>query len=107
MKQIKKAAYVKSAVRAPFFSSNQIIVFTILVCSVKLSTNFSMSSDVVFTVVALINPLRRLCTLCIPNAIQCGSETIITIQRIQVRRMKILPPPWIIYSAMLHIIMLC
>ena len=93
MNEVIKAAYVKSSVQAPFFNSNQLIVFTLLLCFVKSTPNFSLSSDVVFTVVALINPLRLVCTLFVPYAIQFGSETIVTLNRIQVGTQNILMQP--------------
>ena len=85
-KQIRRSAFTKAVVQGPFFSSNQLIVFSIVLCYIKtMSPEDTFTTENIFITIALINPLRLVCTLFMPYSVQFGSEALVTVCRIQVR----------------------
>ena len=87
-KQINHSAFVKAVVQGPFFSSNQLIVFSLVMTYLHtMSSEHSLSTETIFITIALINPLRLVCTLFVPYSVQFGSEALVTVTRIQVRTM--------------------
>ena len=83
MNQLVRSAYVRAVVQAPFFNSNQLIVFT-LVLSYSLTSDGYLSTGTIFMTMALIEPLRLVCTMFIPFAVLFGTEARVTVSRIEV-----------------------
>lgn len=83
VRRILKSSYARVASIVPFFFSGKLIVYftflTYILCGNKLT------SEVVFVAIGLYNPLRLTMTFFFPVAVQMGSETIVTIRRLQVR----------------------
>lgn len=82
VRRILKSSYARVASIVPFFFSGKLIVYftflTYILCGNKLT------SEVVFVAIGLYNPLRLTMTFFFPVAVQMGSETIVTIRRLQV-----------------------
>ena len=84
MDHVIRSAYVKAAVQAPFFNSTQLIVFTLVLTYILSSSEDRLSTETIFMTMALIEPLRVVCTLFIPFAVQFGTEARVSVARIQV-----------------------
>ena len=79
---MRSARYCQAFTLAPFFSSAKLIGYLTFLTFI-LSGN-AITAEIVFVTVALYNPVRLIMTLFIPFAVQIISETIVTINRLQV-----------------------
>ncbi len=80
--KIKRTALLRGVNMALFFVSSKIIIFLCFVAFIL--DGHTITAQIVFVSIALFNNLRTTLTLYFPYAISHGSETLITISRIQV-----------------------
>ena len=78
---IKKASYLRGLNLGLFFVSTKVILFVILFLYV--AKHMTLSSDLVFIALGLINQLRLAVCLYVPYAVSFGAEAFVSLDRIK------------------------
>lgn len=81
VKRVKSSSYVRGLILGPFFVSAKLIVFLTFVTYVMVGGQ--LTAEKVFVTVTLYQAIRLSMTLFIPFAVQFGSETVVTINRLK------------------------
>jgi len=82
VKQILKASYMKALLLTPTFTSSKVVAYVTFLTFVLLGNE--LNAEVVFVSLSLFAPIRVVMTYWFPLGVMFGSESTVTISRIEV-----------------------